>query len=223
MLFTDRRSSVILETEHNSSVNGFPHKEPQESLDSNYEDKEQVTRRLSKKAKDTFKRVRTTFSIPGRHNSGEAIEMKTYDVGDNKQLSENRVHKRSKSEQFGIENEAKLKKGRRLTFEFEPENFRRVKIPNPKRRFSSCNIMKGNLDGSRQTTTHGLYIKNRPSISKHSLAPVTTSLAQNSSKTLYHHSSISRKRRIKSSGNLDDNDNTSIFKDTSCEDRKTGV
>ena len=128
-------------------------------------------------------------------------------------MSENRADKRSKSEQFEIENKAKLRT-RRLTFEFEPENLRRVKIQNPKRRVSSCNIIEGRVDGSRKTTTNGLYIKNRPSISKHFLAPVNTSIAQNSTKTLYNRSSISRKRRLKTSVNLDENDSNNILKDT---------
>ena len=204
MLFSEKRSSVIFENDNEpTSVDDKTKEEQQQtSNDKHHESQEQpVAHRLGKKAKITFKRV---FSSPSRKNSGETIEMKTCQV-DN---YNNSLYNRRKSEQLGrsCEVEDRLKK-RRMTLEFEPENLRRVKVQSSKRRFSSCNVLKDNLEDSQKTSTNGIFIKNRrTSISKQFLPPVNVSVAQNTSKSLYNPSTLSRKRRIKSNGFLDDNE-----------------
>ena len=214
MLFTDRRrSSVILENDQDYSEDDIPHRESQLSSNISYEDKDQITHRLGKKAKDTIKRVRSTLYSPGRNNSKEAIEMKTCTSQDSKQFQEKAVHKRRQSEQFAIDKDAKFNK-RRLSFAFEPEILGCHKIQNPQRRYSLYNSNKGNSGDHRKTSSHGLYVKNRPSISRHFLTPAHKPVSQSTSRHLYSQPNLSQRRRIKSSGDVDDHGSISISKDS---------
>ena len=215
MLFTDRRSSVIIESDCDNAGNDRIHEESHEISKEFIEEKEQVSRRLRNIAKNTFKRV---LSVTSRNNSGEeAMELTTYNLGDKKHLLENNsLQKRRKSVQFGIEVEGKLKpQRRRLSYDIQHERLSHSKVQNSnQRRFSSYNVLKQIPDGNQKIVTNGLYVKNRrPSIPKNVLPPVNASISQNSSKVVNSHSTLTRKRRIKSAGYLGDNENAPIRED----------
>ena len=74
MLFSERRNSVIIESDLDTQLYDIDERESDNVISerNNSEDREQGVVRLGKKAKFTLKRV---FS---RSNSGQAIEMKTY-------------------------------------------------------------------------------------------------------------------------------------------------
>ena len=210
MLFSERRNSVIIESDLDTQLYDIDERESDNVISerNNSEDREQGVVRLGKKAKFTLKRV---FS---RSNSGQAIEMKTYALTNEKKLANSDyLSKRRNSEQYDLQRNSRLTK-RRRTIQFEPEYFHRPNVQNQKRRFSTYNVTQNTSDGTQNTTASaGLFIKHRrPSISKQFQSPINASLSQNASKIAYNNSSLRvSKRRTKSSGFVDSNDNDGII------------
>ena len=212
MLFSERRNSVIIESDLDTQLYDIDERESDNVISerNNSEDREQGVVRLGKKAKFTLRRV---FS---RSNSGQAIEMKTYALTNEKKLANcDSLSKRRNSEQYDLQRNNRLT-NRRRTIQFEPEYFHRPNAQNQKRRFSTYNVTQNTSDGTQNTTASaGLFIKHRrPSISKQFQSPINASLSQNASKIAHSNSSVTRKRRTKSSGFVDGNDNDgTIFED----------
>ena len=200
MLFTERRSSVIIESDFETHLNESHQKGFDECSKTNNEDKDQIKRRFKDKAKNTFKRV---FSVTSRNNSGDVMELKTYASEKSSKKTDNSVQKRRKSVHFGVEGDSKIKK-RRLSFDVEFQSMHKPKVQN--RRFSSYNVMKNAADDfQNKNTTNGIYLKNRrSSTTKQFPSPITESSSQNTSKSISNSYYAPRRRRIKSSGYLDD-------------------
>ena len=200
MLFTERRSSVIIESDFETQFQESHQEELERLYDDNNQERDQIKRRLRDRAKNTFRRV---FSVTSRNNSGDVMELKTYPGERPRQTSNNFVQKRRKSVHFGIEGDTKIKvKKRRLSFDVEFESVRKPKVQN--RRFSSYNVMKNaSEDWQNKNIGNGIYTKNRrSSIAKQSLSPSTDSNLQCAPKIFANESRAPRRRRIKSSGNV---------------------
>ena len=100
MLFSERRNSVIIESDLDTQLYDIDERESDNVISerNNSEDREQGVVRLGKKAKFTLKRV---FS---RSNSGQAIEMKTYALTNEKKLANSdSLSKRRNSEQNDLQ------------------------------------------------------------------------------------------------------------------------
>lgn len=202
MLFTERRSSMIIESDFETQLNESHQEGLDECFKANNEDRDQITRRFKDKAKNTFKRV---FSVTSRNNSGDVMELKTYASERNGLKTNNSVQKRRKSVHFGVEGDTKIKlKKRRLSFDVDFQTTHKPKVQN--RRFSSYNVMKNAADElQNKNTTNGIYVKNRRSSTTKPLSsPGTEFSSQNTSKIFSNPSCGPRRRRIKSSGYLDD-------------------